>query len=150
MQNDNKIDMFAATLLIINVPMWWFIYSDKQCFEICTRPMCQHHSTTVTSHERHGVSNHRQLVSLFNSLSMLTSNTTPKLRITCPLRGESTGDRWFLLTKAGNGKSGSIMISSWVLVSLTTAILQAIFPMAFFYSNLWDMVILGIFFSIQP
>ena len=47
----------------------------------------------MTSDERYCSSNHRQLNWLFNRLLLLTTKRTPKLRITGPLWGESTGDR---------------------------------------------------------
>ena len=52
----------------------------------------------MTSHARIGVSNHRRLVCWFNSLFKLTTNTTPKFRITDTLRGESTDNRRIPLT----------------------------------------------------
>ena len=39
------------------------------------------HCISMTSHERHGVSNHRQLYCWFNRLFMLTSSKMSKLRI---------------------------------------------------------------------
>ena len=39
---------------------------------------------TITSHKRHGISNHWQLDWLQNTLSRLPTKETPKLHITCP------------------------------------------------------------------
>ena len=49
---------------------------------------------TVTSHDRHGDSAHRQLHCLFSDFFGCTSKKTPKLRVTGTLCEESTGDRW--------------------------------------------------------
>ena len=51
---------------------------------------------TVTSHERHGVPNHMQLDSLFNTLFNITTKKTSKLRIARLLSGQW----WIPLTKA--------------------------------------------------
>ena len=53
----------------------------------------------MTSHKYNDCSNNRQRDCLFNILLMLTSMETSKLRIVVPLWEESTGDRWFPLTK---------------------------------------------------
>ena len=53
------------------------------------------HDNKVTSHERHGVSNQRQL-DCFNSLFRLTTEKTSNLRISVHL--ESTDDSWISLT----------------------------------------------------
>ena len=45
---------------------------------------------TLTSHEFHGVSSHRQLCCLLNSLLSLTTKKSPKLRITGMLWGNPT------------------------------------------------------------
>ena len=49
----------------------------------------------MTSDERHGVWNHRQIDCLFNSLLRLTSKETTKLRLTGFLCLNATGHRWF-------------------------------------------------------
>ena len=48
--------------------------------------------------ERLGVSNHQPL-DLFYALFKLTSRKTSKVRVTGPLWGKFTGDRWIFLTK---------------------------------------------------
>ena len=53
---------------------------------------------TITSNERHEVSDHRSFDCLFNSLCGAHRRDI-KIRITGPLWGEFTGDRWSLLTK---------------------------------------------------
>ena len=60
--------------------------------------------------------NHRQLYRLFNSLMLVLTNQTWELHVTGPLWGESTDDRWILMTDgflsygADNAKSVSL---SW-------------------------------------
>ena len=61
-------------------------------------------SIIVTPHERYGVSNHRQLDCLFNSLPMLTKQIS-KLNITASLLRESTGDGGFPSQSASNAES---------------------------------------------
>ena len=46
---------------------------------------CDHYSAIMTSHESHGVSNHRQLDHSFNSFLRLTPREISKLSITGPL-----------------------------------------------------------------
>ena len=60
---------------------------------------------TVPSHERHGVSNYRQLDCLSNGLFRLRSKETSKLRITGPLWRESGG---FPSQRDSNAESVSI------------------------------------------
>ena len=70
----------------------------------------------MTSHERHGVPNNRQLDCLFNRLFKLTTKTTWNHRISGSLWWESTSYRWIPFT---NGQlSGARFItttSSWCL-----------------------------------
>ena len=54
---------------------------------------------TVTSHERHGVSNHRQLDHLVDQLFWLAPRKILNLDNIFPLWGKSTGDQWMLFTK---------------------------------------------------
>ena len=54
---------------------------------------------TSTSHERHGVSNHRQLYCLLINLFKLTTKQAPTLWIVCPLWGDSNGQRWIPFAK---------------------------------------------------
>ena len=49
--------------------------------------------------EHHGALNHQPFDCLFNTVFNLTSKETQKVRVTGPLWGESTGDRWILLAK---------------------------------------------------
>ena len=49
--------------------------------------------------ERTGVSNHRRFDCLFNRLFIRRSKKISKLRVTVPLWGEFTGNRWIPLTK---------------------------------------------------
>ena len=53
----------------------------------------------MTSHEGHGIANHRHLDLLFNSLFRLTTERISKLHITGLLWGEFIVDRWIPLTK---------------------------------------------------
>ena len=51
---------------------------------------------------------------IFNALFRLTIKTSPKLSITGPLWGESTGDRWIPLTKGQwCRKLFHVLLSSW-------------------------------------
>ena len=52
------------------------------------------HDATVMSQEGHGVSNHRKLDRLFNSLFGPTTQSISKLRIISPLWRESSNIRW--------------------------------------------------------
>ena len=71
---------------------------------------------TVTSRQRHGVSNHWQFDWLFNKLYILISTKTSKFRITGPLGGESTADWWVPLAKGHYwGKRFYVMALSCVL-----------------------------------
>ena len=58
-------------------------------------------SITMTSHDHHGVSNHRQLDWLFtsNSLSIQTPNNTPTLHITDPLSSMVSPHKWPAMRK---------------------------------------------------
>ena len=115
--------------------LWWFLLNkrlSKQWWgwwlETPSRPLWRHCNNeqyaicktahadlnvAVTSRECYGVSNHRQLDCLSNSLYRLTSKDTSKLRITGRLWGESTGDRWFSPTNGPwFGKRFPSMMSS--------------------------------------
>ena len=62
-------------------------------------------NTTVTLHERHGISNYRPLDYFFNSVFRLTSKKASKLAITHTLWDESTRDRWiFSPQRASNAE----------------------------------------------
>ena len=68
----------------------------------------------MTSHERHGVSNHHQLDRWFHSLFKLITKMTSKLRIDL-LWGEPGVHRWIPLTKGYYwGKRFHVMTSSWI------------------------------------
>ena len=56
--------------------------------------------TVVTSNERLGISNHRCLDCLFNSVLRLAKKEISKFRITGSLWGESTSQWWIPLTKS--------------------------------------------------
>ena len=80
----------------------------------------------VTSHERWGLSNHRQHEYLFNSLLMVAAKikTTTELHNIGPLWEESTADRFggFLSQRASNVKS----VCVWRSIP--------------FYSNKWNVI----------
>ena len=59
-------------------------------------------SITVTSHERHGVSNHRQIDYWFNNLLRLTTKKTPELHITGPSGGSPSVTRGSPHSRASN------------------------------------------------
>ena len=61
-----------------------------------------HQFITITSHERDGAWNRRQLGSLFNSLFTLTTKKAWNLRIIGSLWGESVGDRSSHMMSNGN------------------------------------------------
>ena len=61
-------------------------------FKIKTCNITSIASAPLQCHERHGVSNHRQLDYMFNSLFRLTSTKTPKLRISDPFWCKSGGN----------------------------------------------------------
>ena len=55
--------------------------------------------TSMPSHKRHIVSNHWEIDYVFNRFFMRTTTESSKVRITCTLWGESTGDWWIPITK---------------------------------------------------
>ena len=59
---------------------------------------------TVTSHDRHGAANHRQLDNLLKSVFMVTRTHTKKLRISSPLWGEFIGNWWIPSQIASNSR----------------------------------------------
>ena len=58
-----------------------------------------HYTLQWRHNESDGVSNHRRLDCLLNRLFRRRSKKTSKPRVTGPLWGESTGDRWIPLAK---------------------------------------------------
>ena len=64
----------------------------KTLFDLMPK-LARRYNITMTSHERHVVPNHRPLRCLFNSLCGPHQRNI-KVRITDPLWGEFTGDRW--------------------------------------------------------
>ena len=60
---------------------------------------------TATSNDRHGVSNYRSIECLFSISFRLT---TSKVRVTVPLWGECTGDRWIPAQRDSNAEKNSI------------------------------------------
>ena len=64
---------------------------------------------TVTSKDRHGVTNHLQINCLFNRLFRRTSKKTLTLRIISPFWKDSNGDRWYSLQKGSHAEN----ISMW-------------------------------------
>ena len=65
--------VFCLPFFAIFLLMWWKIFT-----------------TSVTSHELHGISCYRQFDCLYMIYSRITKNTS-KIRITCPLLEESNG-----------------------------------------------------------
>ena len=57
------------------------------------------HIIIVTSHIRHGVSNHREFNCSLDSSFGKATKKTQKPRITGHLRGETTGNLWIPFTK---------------------------------------------------
>ena len=82
---------------------------------------------TVISHERHGVSNHRRLDRLFNSLSTLTKKERSKFRSTGLLWGKSY-DWW----PVGSLRQGPVMLKEFwchdVTVAYKTSVSHSAFP----------------------
>ena len=70
---------------------------------------------TVTSHDRHGASNHRPLDGLFNNLFQASIKLkASKLRSNSPLSWESADDRWIPLRKGQHYRMRvHAMTSSW-------------------------------------
>ena len=70
---------------------------------------------TVTSHERHGASNHRPLDGLFNNLFQASIKLkASKLRSNSPLSWESADDRWIPLREGQHYRMRvHAMTSSW-------------------------------------
>ena len=77
--------------------------SSKLSRTVIHRHLISHLRDTVTSHEPHGISNHRQLDCVLSSSVRLA----PKLRITGPLWWESIVIDGFPSQSASNGKSVS-------------------------------------------
>ena len=68
-------------------------------------------------HKCNGISNHVQLDCWLNSFFRLITETTPKLCITGPLWGESTGHRWIPHTKGQQcGMHFQVMIPSCIYI----------------------------------
>ena len=67
----------------------------------------------VTSHERSGVSKHRQLDCLFSSLIRLTTQKSSNLRITGPLWGNPPVTRGFPSQRSINAKKRFRVVTSW-------------------------------------
>ena len=58
--------------------------------------------TRATSHEHHGVSNHRKLDCPFNCLFMVTADKVTRIRITYPILRQHAVYLWIHLTKASD------------------------------------------------
>ena len=87
---------------------------------------------TIMTSGCQGVSNNSQIDCLFNSLFSLITKKTPKLRITCSLRGESMHNQWFLLAKCQwLGKCLHVVTSNvdWYLQSTEVNVLRSIHNM---------------------
>ena len=98
------------------------VASSVSCLAVCTGkwPLCTVYAytseariRTVTSFERHSISNHRWLDCLFKSMFKLTAKKISQLCLTVPLAGEFTVDRWTLCA-SGNAESVFYIITlSW-------------------------------------
>ena len=89
--------------------------------------------------ERWGNSNHRQLDCLSHNVLMRTTKT-PKVHITGPLWGESTGHRWFPAQKTSNTERATITTN--VSIKKSDNNLTSVLPSyAFKISNLSQIFI---------
>ena len=87
-----EIMVICPTFLKIKNSRSW--YGISMPIESLPFPLCIYLFITVTSHECHSISNHRQRDCFPSSLFGLT----PKLRIIGPLWRKFTGEQWFPLS----------------------------------------------------
>ena len=78
------------------------------CVTHCCGYMITSNFITMTSHERHVVSNHQSFNCLFGKLCGRTSNNI-EVHVTAPLWREFTDYRWFLAQTASNAEKASIL-----------------------------------------
>ena len=110
MRPANEKRRYSVTTSLIS---WAHTYTDPCCKLVCyvsSLPV----TVTLTSRGRHGVANRRQFECLFNSLFRLYLKKTSKLSLSCPLWGESIGDRCIPLKKDPSCKTALIIILSHI------------------------------------